>query len=137
LTDFQTKILKFPAPWGGDFLFAKNKKIVLLLLLVFPVLSFPLAFDKVDKYIILTDVLNKAKYKLKSFRKNSEHAIKNREFVSIKNENDMYGLEIGYNFSKTFIGDRESCWATIFFFGTVISRTTLIKKTPHNWPVCS
>jgi hypothetical protein len=79
-----------------------------------------LAFDKVDKYIILTDTLNKAKYELKTFKKNSEHAIKNQEFVSIENENNMYGIKLGYNFSKTFIGDRESCWATMIYDDTGI-----------------
>ncbi|MDR1220084.1 MAG: hypothetical protein LBK73_10835 [Treponema sp.] len=105
-------------------LFIKNKNIVLLLFLVFPILSFPLAFDKVDKYIILKDTLNKSKYELKSFLKtfneNNEYTIKNEEFVSIKNENNMYGLELKTNIGKTLIGDRWDSWATIIYDDTGI-----------------
>jgi hypothetical protein len=44
----------------------------MLLFLVFPILSFPLAFDKIDKCIILKDILNKPKYELKTFLKASK-----------------------------------------------------------------
>jgi hypothetical protein len=114
-------------------LFIKNKKAVLLLLLVFPVFSFPLAFDKVDQYIILMDTLNKAKYELKEFKKNGEYTIKNQEFVSIKNENNMYGLTLGTNIGKTLIGDRWDSWAVIIYDDTgIIENAIPTINSEHN-----
>jgi hypothetical protein len=114
-------------------LLIKYKKVMLLLLLVFPVLSFPLAFDKIDKYIILKDTLNKAKYELKTFKENNEYTIKNKEFVSIENENDMYGLELQTRIGKTLIGDRWDSWATIIYDDTgIIENAILIINNDFN-----
>jgi hypothetical protein len=73
--------------------------------------------------------LNKSKYELKAYlkasKKNQEYRIKNKEFVSIRNENNMYGLELKTKIGKTLIGDRESSWATIIYDDTGIIENAL------------